>query len=539
MEQQANVLPKQTADSSEQVKKRTEKLVLAFCGQAGLFPRVEEPFADPSEAACACAVFGPGADAPRHVVAAVSGGADSMALLGILLALAPALALRVTACHINHGLRGAAADRDEAFVRAECGRLGVPLVVCSAKADGRRIPEKAGEDWARRLRYGYLDGFAAEGNVLVATAHTLSDQAETLLFRLARGTGAHGAAGIRPQRGLYIRPLLCLTRQDTERYCRAVGQPYITDETNLDDAYARNRIRHAAIPALEAANGGAVRNLGAFCAKMAEADAYFAARAEILLQEAHEAAQNAAPALSREQAGTAPAPGPACQPMPENACPPADARQGPWALAVLRAAAPPILQAALHSLVSPVRDAEEKYIRLLQKAILAGTGAVQLHEDLRFAVRGAVLVRECCAPRPAAALPEAPFAPGIFAFGAGYSLRVERLDANFLEKTQHVHKKDLKNLADYAKIPLLSVFRGRQPGDRFRPAGRGCAKTLKKWQNEQKTPAPERYCQPLLAAGGEVLWLWDCGFADGLAPTENTKTVLRITPLAQGKESGK
>ncbi|MCI2046127.1 MAG: tRNA lysidine(34) synthetase TilS [Faecalibacterium sp.] len=525
MEQQYDALPAEhTGGAAERVKSRTEKSVLAFCGQAGLFPPVDKLFADPRAAMGSCAIFGPGSNAPRHVVAAVSGGADSMALLHILLALAPALALYVTAVHVNHGLRGAAADRDEAFVRAECARLGVPLVVCSAKADGRSIPQNAGEDWARRLRYGYLDGFVAEKNVLVATAHTLSDQAETLLFRLARGTGAHGAAGIRPKRGMYIRPLLCLTRQDTEAYCRAVRQPFVTDETNLVDTYARNRIRHAAVPALEAANTGAVRNLGAFCAKMAEVDAYFAARAEILLREAAEAAQNAAQHVAQPPFS-------------------ADARHGPWALETLQAAEPLILRAALHSLVSPVRDAEEKYIRLLADAVLAGRGAVQLRKDLRFAVRGALLAREQSAPQPAAlavsALPEMPLSPGDYDFGGGYCFRVSLVNADFSEKTQSVHKKDLKNEADYAKIPMLTVFRTRAPGDTFRPAGRGGKKSLKKWQNEQKTPTTERYRQPLLAADGEVLWLWDCGFAEGLAPEENTKKVLRILPLTQAEESKK
>jgi tRNA(Ile)-lysidine synthase len=515
MKMQCDTLPEGQPDSdAQQVKSRTEKSVLAFCGQAGLFPPVNEPLESQSEA-CSCAVFGPGSDAPRHVVAAVSGGADSMALLRILLALAPELALRVTACHVNHGLRGETADRDEAFVREECRRLGVPLVVFSAKADGRTIPENAGEDWARRLRYGYLDGFAAEGNVLVATAHTLSDQAETLLFRLARGTGAHGAAGIRPKRGMYIRPLLCLTRQDTESYCRAAGQRFVTDETNLDDAYARNRIRHAAVPALEAANAGAVRNLGAFCAKMAQVDAYFAARAETLLQEAASAAEH------------------------EKSMRP-DAGQGPWALDVLQAAEPLVLQAALHSLVSPVRDAEEKYIRLLEKIVLAGSGAVQLRDNLRFAARNGVLEQEAAAPpdiEETGASPEFPLAPGEYDFGRGYRVRIEIMPAHFLEKTQSVHKKDLKNEADYAKIPISSMLRTRAPGDRFRPAGRGVGKSLKKWQNEQQVPAAQRCAAPLAAAGSRVLWLWDCGFADGLAPEDNTKMILRITPLAQGKES--
>ena len=205
---------------------------------------------------------------PLHLAAAVSGGADSMALLRILLALQPEFGFVLSACHVNHGLRGESADRDEAFVRAECARLGVPLRVFHAAemADEVGLPsEHAGEDWARRLRYACFARLCGEGIDVVATAHTANDQAETLLLRLARGTGLHGAAGIRPKRGCYLRPLLALTRQDTESFCRTAGQAWVTDETNATDAYARNRVRRAALPALQSTNGAAVENLARFC----------------------------------------------------------------------------------------------------------------------------------------------------------------------------------------------------------------------------------------------------------------------------------
>ena len=154
-----------------------------------------------------------------HLCAAVSGGADSMALLRVLLELREAFGYTLSACHVNHGLRGEAADRDEAFVRAECARLGVPLTVFRPADVGMAVPPHAGEDWARRLRYACFARLCREGIDAVATAHTANDQAETLLLRLARGTGMHGAAGIRPRRGPYLRPLLPLTRQDTESFC--------------------------------------------------------------------------------------------------------------------------------------------------------------------------------------------------------------------------------------------------------------------------------------------------------------------------------
>lgn len=146
------------------------------------------------------------------------------------------------------------------------------------------------------LRYACFERVLADGIDAVATAHTGSDQAETLLFRLARGTGLHGAAGIRPSRPGYLRPLLCLTRADTEAVCRAGRERWVTDETNDADDYARNRLRHGALPALCGVNSAAERNLARFCEKAAKADEYFARQADALLASAGQRTQKTCPA---------------------------------------------------------------------------------------------------------------------------------------------------------------------------------------------------------------------------------------------------
>ena len=413
-----------------------------------------------------------------HLCAAVSGGADSMALLRVLLELREAFGYPLTACHVNHGLRGETADRDEAFVRAECARLGVPLTVFRPADVGMAVPPHAGEDWARRLRYACFAQLLAGGIDCIATAHTATDQAETLLFRLARGTGLHGAGGIRPRRPGYCRPLLGLTRAETEALCAAFEQGWVTDETNDSDAYARNRLRHGAVPALHSVNAAAEENLARFCEKAARADAYFAGQAEQLLSGARlDAAQTARKAPEAKAA---------------------------WRLEPLQGADPLILEAALHSLVAPVRDAEEKYIRLLAELVEQGSGAVQLTDTVRFCAGSGMLWQE--KSRPEAAAAPAFSLPG-------------------------VHKKDLKNRADYARITLLYsalTLRTRQPGDRFRPAGRGLSKPLRKWMNEAGIPAGIREGLPLLAAGSEILWVCGEGFAEGLAPDEETVQILQL-----------
>ena len=440
--------------------------------------------------------------APQHLAAAVSGGADSMALLLLLRQLQPRFGYMLSACHVNHGLRGQSADRDEAFVRAECARLSVPLRMFHA-AELASPPAHAGEDWARRLRYTAFAQLQGQGIDAIATAHTANDQAETLLLRLARGTGLHGAGGIRPRRGCYLRPLLCLSRAETEAVCRAAGQPWVTDETNDTDAYARNRLRHSALPALESTNAAAVQNLARFCEKAARVDAYLAAGAAKLLAAAR-------------LPGAEPA----------------------WQLTPLQAADPLLLETAMHSLVAPVRDAEEKYVQLLCAVVRQGSGAVQLTGQVRFCAGNGCLRQEMlpdALPRQLESAPQqVPFLPKKqpeFRLRGGWKGTAELLRADFEEKIQVVHKKDLKNRADYARITTLYaglVLRTRQPGDVYRPAGRAVHNRLRKWMNEADIPAQQRDTLPLLAAGSEVLWVCGSGFAEGLAPDETTTQILQM-----------
>ena len=247
---------------AEKTVQRMEETLLADCRRQGLFKSGD------------------------RVIAACSGGADSMALLLFLLRHRRTLEIEVQATHVNHGIRGAAAARDADFVADFCRKNGVELFLYDAVQEGIEIPPHPSEDWARGLRYGWFDELAARQEAVIATAHTMSDQAETVLFRMARGTGLHGLAGIPPRRGCYVRPMLCLTRADTEAYCAALGQHYIQDETNAEDVYARNRIRHDAIPALQYANPAAERSIARLCRQMRAMDEWLTAEAAALLQAA-------------------------------------------------------------------------------------------------------------------------------------------------------------------------------------------------------------------------------------------------------------
>lgn len=191
------------------------------------------------------------------LVVAVSGGPDSVALLRALRDVHTSGPL--TAAHLNHQLRGAEADADEAFVRDLCA--GLSLDCRCGRLDVRRTADAEGgnlEGVARRLRYDWLARVAAEaGASCVTTGHTANDQAETVLHRLLRGTGLRGLRGIALRRPLsagvsLVRPLLAVTRDEVMAYLDAIGQPYRQDSTNLDPALTRNRIRLQLLPRLAA-----------------------------------------------------------------------------------------------------------------------------------------------------------------------------------------------------------------------------------------------------------------------------------------------
>ena len=191
----------------------------------------------------------------RSVLVGLSGGADSVCLLLNLLELAERLGLdSIRAIHINHCLRGEESDSDEVFCIRLCHRLGVPLSIIRVNA--AEYAENTGlsiETAARELRYTAFEEACEVGGV-IATAHSLSDNAETMLFNITRGTAMRGLCGIPPIRENIVRPLIFCTRTEIEDYLKKKGQTYVTDSTNLSDDYSRNSIRLNVIPRLKEIN---------------------------------------------------------------------------------------------------------------------------------------------------------------------------------------------------------------------------------------------------------------------------------------------
>lgn len=207
--------------------------------------------------------------AQDKVLVALSGGADSVALLCLL----QSLGYTCEAAHCNFHLRGEESDRDEAFVRRLCEERDTPLHVIhfdTAKEAAQR--HISIEMAARELRYSWFEDIRqACGANAIAVAHHRDDSAETFLLNLLRGTGINGLQGIRPRNGYIIRPLLCLDRREITDYLTSIGQSYVTDSTNLEDDYLRNKIRLHLLPLMQEISPAAKENILKTAAHLADA----------------------------------------------------------------------------------------------------------------------------------------------------------------------------------------------------------------------------------------------------------------------------
>ncbi|MBE6637914.1 MAG: tRNA lysidine(34) synthetase TilS [Ruminococcaceae bacterium] len=196
-----------------------------------------------------------------HILIALSGGADSVALLRLFNEIAPQKQFLLSACHVHHGIREKEAERDELFCRLLCQKLGIAFYCVHIDVPATAKAEKRGmEETARKLRYNALQSTAASaGCDIIATAHNADDHLETVLFHLARGSGTRGMQGIAPARDNIIRPMLSLTKEEILHYLKIVDQDYVTDSTNSNTDYTRNYIRSVLMPGMRHINPNAAK----------------------------------------------------------------------------------------------------------------------------------------------------------------------------------------------------------------------------------------------------------------------------------------
>lgn len=430
------------------------------------------------------------------VIIGVSGGADSMALLSFFEKNLRAK-LNIIAAHVNHCLRGAESDRDEAFVRNYCENNAIKLEVL--RVDVMKASENMGqsiEECARTLRYRFFSDLASKHNGKIATAHTLSDSIETMMINLARGTGLSGLCGIAPKRENIIRPLIFLKRAETQAYCEEGGVDFVTDSTNLDREYTRNKIRLDVMSVLKQIN------------PVFEATA---ARTLSLLK-ADEEYLNAVAAKILVESLVSP---------------------GVYALKKVKTQPLPILSRFIRLAVFEFLKANvtAQHVNLILDLIEANRGAVNLPRGITVCVKGNILTVKKNEKNPE--LPQndmvIPFKAGDLLTENSKKFIIKLLSRGDFENFGKADELPLFCALDYDKISRDAVFRTRRAGDRFCQAGRGVTKSVKKLFNELKILQSERgHVLMLVANGNEVLWIDGVGIAECVKVTEDTQKVAII-----------
>lgn len=417
------------------------------------------------------------------VVAGFSGGADSSVLVHFLSRYCPARGITLTAAHVNHGLRGPESDSDEALAARWCEQNGVELKVLHADvretAQRRHIGE---EECGREVRYSFFRSLSGESG-RIATAHTLSDCAETVLLNLTRGAGARGLGGIPPVRGNIIRPLINITRAEVEAYCGYYGLSYATDSTNLQPDYTRNRIRLQVIPFLREINPNFEQCVSHTVHSLRQDE-------ECLSQ------------WARRELDKAKLPG------------------GGYGLDVFRSQPDAVLarMIAFAAVAAGAEWQDFEHITAIAALVREGRGSITSNSGIQCTAYGNTLfimpAQELRQPDwsvplhlPETVLPD----------GRVVCLRERKCLP--VKNSGEIKNFLFNNVINYDTILNTNSFiRNKRPGDAYIPQGRGHTKPLKKLFNEAKIPPLLRGRRAVLECGGKIVWVEGFGVSVQAAP---------------------
>lgn len=449
------------------------------------------------------------------VIVGLSGGADSVALLCVLYALKEKLGIVLSACHVNHNLRGEESQHDQQFCQALCEKMGISLTIRSV--DVLSYCYKNGsstEEGARALRYEALQSLASKAKI--ATAHTLSDNAETLLLNLTRGAALEGLCGIPPVRDNIIRPLINCTRVEVEAYLETLGQDYVTDSTNFSDDYKRNRIRHELIPLLQALNPSfeqavrrttdALRADKAFLNQLVDR-----ALTEAMLPDVPivlpDWIKRLTPYLSQLQR---------------------------WSrAALLRQFQPVRLRCYKNILLFAGQRYDADRLMLIDQLVSGGSGGVQLDSKTTLRCDEEVLFLETL-PEPLRVEEQKILLsqlqkPKRLALNAGAVLQIYEIDKTEIKFFVNNRSLQFKNAIDCDKINEIITLRSRAAGDRIALVGHNCTQSLKKLLNAMAVPAPLRDGLAVLSDEKGPVWIEGLGISERAAISQDTRRAVLIT----------
>lgn len=424
------------------------------------------------------------------VVIGLSGGADSCALLHFLLSLREKMSLRLIACHVNHMLRGVEADRDETFVRELCKNNGVEFCLLKIDVAAEAKKRKVGtEQCGRDIRYAFFEETAKEFHAKIATAHTASDNAETVIFNLTRGCGMRGLGGIPPVRNNIIRPLIEVTREEIEEYCRTKGCDFVTDSTNLTKEYTRNKIRLDVIPVLKEINPSFEQTIAKMSERMrCEVDELYNHSCDILRSAQTDKGYKVKILNSSGDA--------VFSEIIRIICGEFDIIPTSAQVGIIRDICRTSGAVELKSKIYAVSN--QGYLRIIKKSEEKNDGEVPYTGQETIVIN---------------------------------NKKISLLSINIDEfhNREKINNLVFHSFLDYDTISSLSVFRCRKSGDSFRLPKRNVTKTVKRLFNEMKIPRDERDSVVMLASGSEILWIDGIGVSADHTVTDKTKKVLMIT----------
>lgn len=432
------------------------------------------------------------------VIAGISGGADSVCLLFMLLKLQKELGFALMAVHVNHGIRGAEAERDEAYVKRLCRQWNVRLKVyrenvpAYAKEHGM-TEEEAGRDIRRTCFCKVLKEW---GGTKIALAHHENDNVETLLWNLCRGTGIRGLGGIAPVNDVWIRPLLCVKRREIESYLKKRGISYCTDTTNADRRYMRNRIRMDIIPYLEdCVNTESVSHMGKTMERMYELEQY-------ILEEVGQYKESCTGWKNGRRI----------------------IRQTEYTK-IPKALRDNVLHEILCETAGRRKDIEEVHVQMLRDLF---TKQVGKRIDLPY---GVTAIRTYEGVRFEKNIPEASYAGDENEL---FSIRVFDREPGNVTFPEKIYTKWF----DYDIIKNTVKIRHRIAGDSIVINRYGGRKKLKQYFTDQKIPQEDRDKIWIAADGDEVLWIVGYRQSQKYQITEKTTKILEIQYYG-GEENGR
>ena len=481
-----------------------------------------------------------------RILAAVSGGADSMCLLEALRELQPRAGLQIKVFHVHHGLRESA-DGDLDYVASYCERAGIPFEAVYVDAAG--FAERHGlsvEEAARQLRYEALEKAADQwdreqlskrehmpeckdlpdqetpasgqnGNCRIAVAHHMEDQAETVLFNLVRGSRLTGLRGMLPVSGRIIRPLLTCSRREIEEFLAARGISWREDETNEDVRYSRNLLRRRIIPLLEQINRGAQEHIARASEEAAEAEEFLRAETEKAAEECriHRECGTHGERRIREECGT--------HEKSSTYGGSIDVVSIPKLLRYPPLIRRRVVYSVIADLAGRKKDLRDKHVQaVLQLAQKNGNGQLdvfggvrveKVYDRLLFYAENTANEAVECHVTPAGRAPEEshselPSTASAYSrrwpMDAGeYRCRVFDFDGDMAAVSRKLYTKWL----DYDKIGAFPSFRTRRSGDRITLDESGRSKTIARYMIDAKVPAQLRDRIVLPTLGSEILWI--------------------------------